>query len=293
MVQGIIIDEEFKGLLPALSAETFKLLEENILQNGCRDSIILWGDTLIDGHNRYAICTKHDIPFNTISKDFDSREDALIWIISNQVSRRNLTPIQLSHFRGLHYRADKKKVGNNSGRNQYNVEFPQNGEIPKIPSTVTRLANQYNVSKNTIGRDAKIAEVIEAIGAISPGAKQKILTGDVKIDKKELERLAYVPAEEVAELVECIEDGTYEKRKPGAPATPGAGSTDGGGFGGGAPAGGAPAGELPLTLILGKISNDVAYYSGLRGREFGDGPAELKSALRSYIGVLEDLLSLI
>ena len=278
-MQEITIDEEFKGLLPALDAETFKLLEENILQNGCRDSLILWGDILIDGHNRYSICMKHGIPFNTISKDFDSREDALIWIISNQVARRNLTPVQLSHYRGLHYKADKKKVGNNSGRNQHNVEFTQNGEIPKFQSTVTRLADQYKVSKNTIGRDAKIAEAIEAIGLISPEAKQKILTGEVKIDKKVLERLASAAAEEVAELAASIVDGAYEKRKPENPATPEPGLIDDGIFDG----------EQPLDMVISRISRDIAFYSGLRNRVSGGGTSELKSALRSYIDILEDL----
>ena len=74
IMQEIVIDEEFKWLLPVLDAETFKLLEENILQNGCRDSLILWGDTLIDGHNRYEICMRHGLPFNTVSKEFDTRE---------------------------------------------------------------------------------------------------------------------------------------------------------------------------------------------------------------------------
>jgi len=96
-MQEIIIDAEFVGLLPALSKETYASLEENLLLNGCRDSLVLWNNTLIDGHNRYDICTKHDIPFTTISKDFSSREEVLIWIISNQVARRNLNPMQLSH----------------------------------------------------------------------------------------------------------------------------------------------------------------------------------------------------
>ena len=51
------------------------MLEENILQNGCRDSLVLWGDILVDGHNRYEICTKHNIPFSTIEKQFDSHEE--------------------------------------------------------------------------------------------------------------------------------------------------------------------------------------------------------------------------
>ena len=104
----IIIDEQFRVLLPMLDAETFRLLEENILEHGCIHPLVLWNGILIDGYNRYNICMRHNIPFETIDMEFETREEALIWIISNQVLRRNLTPIQLSHFRRLHYKADKK-----------------------------------------------------------------------------------------------------------------------------------------------------------------------------------------
>jgi hypothetical protein len=34
-MQEIIIDEEFKALLPALDPQTYALLEESMLENGC------------------------------------------------------------------------------------------------------------------------------------------------------------------------------------------------------------------------------------------------------------------
>ncbi|MCL2813300.1 MAG: hypothetical protein FWD23_01740, partial [Oscillospiraceae bacterium] len=81
-MREIIIDEQFKALLPALDAQTYALLEESLLANGCLHPLVLWNGVLIDGHNRYEICTKHEIPYNTIDKEFGSRDEALIWIIS-------------------------------------------------------------------------------------------------------------------------------------------------------------------------------------------------------------------
>lgn len=86
----IRIDNEFQSLIPPLTADEFKGLEESILKEGCRDKLILWGDILIDGHNRYSICQKHGIPFQTMQKDFASRDDVLLWMIDTQFSRRNL-----------------------------------------------------------------------------------------------------------------------------------------------------------------------------------------------------------
>lgn len=90
MIVKILIDDEFKNLIPPLTDEEYKGLEDSIVKEGCRDALILWGNTLIDGHNRYEICTKHNIPFKTVEHNFDSRQAVIEWIILNQFGRRNL-----------------------------------------------------------------------------------------------------------------------------------------------------------------------------------------------------------
>ena len=77
-MREIIIDEEFMSLLPALDEETFRLLEENILEHGCRDPLVLWNGILIDGYNRYKILTYHDLDFNTVEMEFNNREEVKI-----------------------------------------------------------------------------------------------------------------------------------------------------------------------------------------------------------------------
>ena len=188
-MSNIIIDEEFKSLLPALDKQTYASLEENLIQNGCRDALVLWGDTLVDGHNRYEICTKNGIPYNTVNKDFDSREEVLIWIISTQVSRRNLNPVQLSNYRGLHYRADMIIVTNPAGKNQHGAKREVESHFetqPQTLATATRLSKIYDVSRPTIMRDARISKAIEAIGKASPEAKRMILSNEASFKKEEL-----------------------------------------------------------------------------------------------------------
>ena len=89
----LIIDEQFKELLPALDAESFASLERNVLLYGVRDPIVVWNGIVIDGHNRYAVCMKHDLLFHTVKMEFSTREEVLIWIIWNQILRRNLSSI--------------------------------------------------------------------------------------------------------------------------------------------------------------------------------------------------------
>ena len=54
------IDPEFQSQIPPLTDDEFKQLEENILKEGKLISpLIVWNNTLVDGHNRYAILQKH------------------------------------------------------------------------------------------------------------------------------------------------------------------------------------------------------------------------------------------
>ena len=87
------IDPEFQSQIPPLTDDEFKQLEENILKEGKLISpLIVWGNTLVDGHNRYAILQKHpEIYFSTMPLPFESREEVLAWICKNQLGRRNLT----------------------------------------------------------------------------------------------------------------------------------------------------------------------------------------------------------
>lgn len=85
------IDPEFRDLIPPLSTEEYVSLEKSILEEGCREAIILWNNFIIDGHNRYSICSKHNLPFRTVEKQFETKNDVCIWMIQNQFARRNLT----------------------------------------------------------------------------------------------------------------------------------------------------------------------------------------------------------
>ena len=69
------IDAEFKQLIPPLTQDERQGLEQSLKAEGCRDALVVWGDILIDGHNRYEICQKYSIPFQTVQKDFKSRDN--------------------------------------------------------------------------------------------------------------------------------------------------------------------------------------------------------------------------
>ena len=100
--------------------DEFKQLEENILKEGkLLSPLIVWNNTLVDGHNRYAILQKHpEIYFSTMPLPFESREEVLAWICKNQLGRRNLTPEQKKFLIGKQYSMEHRKPGGN-GNNQH------------------------------------------------------------------------------------------------------------------------------------------------------------------------------
>ena len=91
-----VVDEEFERLIPPLSDEEFSQLEQNILEEGeCHDPIITWNQIIVDGHNRWRIIQNHpgEVDYKCVEKVFLSRNDAMTWIINNQLGRRNLKKV--------------------------------------------------------------------------------------------------------------------------------------------------------------------------------------------------------
>ena len=168
----LIIDNEFQVLIPQLSFNEYQTLEENILKDGCRDPLVVWNGILVDGHNRHTICTKHNLKFSVVGKLFDSRNDVCIWIIQNQLGRRNLPHfaraelgVKLKHFfqeKGLD---NKKNAGKLHGISDLNSvkELSQNSAKPILDSGTKidareEVAKLSGVSHDTISKVKKNLE---------------------------------------------------------------------------------------------------------------------------------------
>ena len=90
------IDRELKALLPPLPQEEIGVLTESLRKDGCLNPIIVWKekDTIIDGMNRYRICTRHGIPFKVKYLRFSGKEEVKAWIVEHQLGRRNVSTYQ-------------------------------------------------------------------------------------------------------------------------------------------------------------------------------------------------------
>lgn len=214
VVDNIVILQELKQFIPPLSPEESQRLESNILQEGIRDSLILWKTTsqnyfilsgllpenyeskdysgskkdleefcyiLIDGHNRYRIAQKHKIEFSFDIYEFESIGTAKQFMINLQLGRRNLTREQISYFRGLEYQNLKQQHG---GTREKEATY-QNDKL----TTAQTLAQKHKVGEATILRDSEFSAALDIVENYNPRLKQLILQGDIKVKKETFRNL--------------------------------------------------------------------------------------------------------
>jgi hypothetical protein len=260
--QNIVILDELKSFIPPLSSDEYSQLESNILQHGCQTPIQVWQTSkknlglpfekeddlayiLVDGHNRYKICTQHNLPFEVYVLSFDTQKDAKDYMINLQLGRRNLSQNQISYFRGLRYNNEKADKFDNLQTNSPKGHFDPSGNEgqttdnlhpfsskgqndpsvnggqktyksqvnsskgqndPSVKTTAERLAKEYNVSPKTIKRDAEFADGLEKI---DPELRNNILEGKTRIDKGTIQKLSKsqikTPIKSIQELHEIAD----------------------------------------------------------------------------------------
>ena len=217
--KNIVILPVVKDLIRPLNNDEMAQLKANILSNGCQDSLKVWQTTqkvinsdsatneeqfvLIDGHNRYKICTENNVSFAVSIMKFQSLDDVISWMIDLQLGRRNMSLNEISYYRGLKYNQEKKieKTDN----------FSSTGTSLK---TSQKLAEQYGINEKTIRRDAEFSKGVERL---SPELKRDFLNGNVKVSKKDIEELGKADVKEKVSTIEAITTYITPKRDVQAP----------------------------------------------------------------------------
>ncbi|MBO1017652.1 hypothetical protein IPU70_29120 [Achromobacter sp. SD115] len=175
----IRIDEGLRAYIDPLTDDEREALERSLLAEGCRDALVLWGDLLVDGHNRHALCMKHGIPFETRQNtSFKSIEDVHLWMIENHLGRRSVSDFQ----RGVLALRKKEILQGRTASAPAPDDPPwdeDSGEPPPLPAAVVSqalsrqaLARAARISSNTLGQIEKIqkAAAPELVRAVKDGA---------------------------------------------------------------------------------------------------------------------------
>ena len=186
-VYELTVDPEFRDLIPPLNEEELKLLEASLVADGCESPLIVWNGVIIDGHNRYAICRKHEIPFSIQEKNFSSRDDAMLWMLRNQLGRRNLNDYQ----RGEMVLVLKSRMKTEAEKRKYagvsDCDLPENFQEGQASEkdrkgreereTYTRLGKLAGVSGRQMRKIDKLAN------SADEATKAKLRKGEVSVHR--------------------------------------------------------------------------------------------------------------
>jgi hypothetical protein len=219
------VDPEFQNLIPPLSSEEKLQLEANLQEFGCIDPLVVWLGTgiLLDGHNRYEICIRLQIPYKIVEIEITDRAAAICWIANHQLGRRNITPETASYLRGKRYinlrgnREDNLKQNLPNGKNFLSVEDDPQQDLPKGKNPIKvdvakSLAQQYKVSERTIRNDAQFTEALDTlVTAFGEEIKHLLLTRNTRLTKKDILLLAKVVQEEGKQLAQKLLDKKLNK----------------------------------------------------------------------------------
>jgi hypothetical protein len=197
------VDTEIQFLCNQLDEEAYHLLEKDIRENDCIDPIIYWegNDTIIDGHNRYKICSDLGKKFDIKPMCFETKEAVMNYVIDHQLGRRNLSDTEKSYLRGRRYLTEKKAAHRPNGN-----ELHQNDGV--TGETAQKVAKQNGVSQATIERDAVLAEAIDKLREeVGDDFSKNLRAEKVKISKKGILGLSEKSPEDLKAIVEQIEKG--------------------------------------------------------------------------------------
>jgi len=201
-MKQIEIKEEFKKLIPALTTEEYKQLEDNCLEEGIREKIILWNNYIIDGHNRYNIAKQWNLEFETESKSFSSEDEVKIWMLDNQFGKRNLSDAQ----RYLN-RNEKRKLLKGQGKQTQGLRTDLLSIVDK------KLKPEHNTQKiiaNELGwSTGKVAMADIVFKKATPEIEEKVLKNKITINQAYKE----IKKEEKVNLIKTTKEERQDVNK--------------------------------------------------------------------------------
>ncbi|NHZ80292.1 hypothetical protein F2P44_13565 [Massilia sp. CCM 8695] len=179
---NITINEELRSFIDPLTANEYAALERSLLAEGCRDALVLWNDVLIDGHNRYEICQKHHIEFNTVQNaTFATLDDVMLWMIDNHLARRSVSDYQRGVLALRKKDIVAARVAQRAAEPEPKAAAQDAQDAPKVPesppwNTREDVAKAARVSSNTISQIERIQK------AATPQLVEAVRSGTISIN---------------------------------------------------------------------------------------------------------------
>lgn len=220
----IQINDMLRAYIEPLTEAEHEALERSLLAEGCRDALVLWGDVLVDGHNRYAICQQHGIPFKVVQNErFQSMEDVMLWMIDNHLGRRSVGDFQ----RGVLALRKKDILAKRLEEDAARIKAEDAAIAPPDPDADASAVPKVRTSREDIARAARlssntISQIEKIQKTATPELVEAVRTGTISINAAAT--VATLPAEEQVSAVaggkKSLQQAAKEVREQRAAARP-------------------------------------------------------------------------
>lgn len=171
------IDPEFETLIPPLNEDELEKLEKNLLSDIVREPLVVGvlpiGKFLVDGHHRHKIGEKHKIKFKIIYKVFANKDEAKLWMLCNQLGKRNLTNYDRASI-AIAYSELFEKLGNKNLKTHTKQGYQKSDKPVNTNKEVGKIAG---LSHDTIAKVKIIRE------KAPPETKQMLSNKKTSINK--------------------------------------------------------------------------------------------------------------
>jgi hypothetical protein len=147
-------------LFPKIDGEAYEVLKADIARNGLLNPIVMYGDTILDGQNRFRACTELGVsPRFTEFKG----DNILEFVLAQNLHRRHLTPGQSATIVALA---------------QDWAKAQKSGAITKgsESDTIAKRADKSGTSKRTQSTADKLAKE-------APELAKKVASGEVTLNQ--------------------------------------------------------------------------------------------------------------
>lgn len=202
---NITVSEELRAYIDPLTPHEHAALERSLLAEGCRDALVLWGDVLVDGHNRYGICSQHGIAFNTVQNtQFKSMDDVHLWMIDQHLGRRSLSDFQ----RGV-LALRRKDILTASVPAEADSAAPESATAAPAPNPVANTVEVLTTSDATAKAARLSSSALSHIKKIQESAAPELVAA-VKSGSISITAAASVASLPVAEQVAAAAGGKKE-----------------------------------------------------------------------------------
>ena len=225
--EDIVVLPELKAYIDPLTPDEHEALERSILAEGCRDALVLWGNVLVDGHNRYGICQAHGLPFQTVQNTrFQSLEDVHLWMIDQHLGRRSVSEFQrgVLALRKREIIAERraqaaaavvaaKAEAAQSPQSQAPWEGDTDPVVAKALATVPKVPDDALDTREALARAARLtAAQVKAIEAIHQNAAPEVVAA-VKSGELSLNAAAVVATLSVEEQQAAAAGGAQDLKQ--------------------------------------------------------------------------------